>query len=339
LVATRHFTFDLTGALAEQLDAALPTLTPEPLSSSQLQSVDPVPGIYQLYLSGDLVYVGKADRSLRARLTDHHRKIIGRLNIDIANMTFTGLYLEGTWIPVGPEQMLIKKRELQGLKPPWNINGFGINDPGKERDTTNFGLDHFDVLYPADLNYSISTVSQGTSLVSELLPIVKRELPYIFRYENQWARHPDYLESDVTLPKSAPTAREVFEALMTALPSGWQITVLPGYVIMYKSVRSYPGSRDVFRSLDIASLSGRDGILTLSKPVSSWRLAARLVAHLLRSRTASRIIAAAVMGSSCSQILITCQPASRRRLSVSASRVLFPSILVVQKSEFFCEGL
>jgi hypothetical protein len=245
LLATRHFTFDLTGALAEQLDAALPTLTPAPLSITRLEGVDPIPGIYQLYLSDELVYVGKADRNLRGRLTDHHRKLIGRLNIDIADLTFTGLYLEGTWIPVGPEQMLIKRREEQGVRPLWNFNGFGINDPGKERDTTNFGSEHFDVLYPANLDFVVSSVSQGTYLASELLPLVKRELPYVFRYENQWAKHPDYLTSHVRLENS-PTAAEVFEALTIALPPGWQITALPGYVIMYKNVRDYASSRRIF---------------------------------------------------------------------------------------------
>jgi hypothetical protein len=236
----------LTGALAEQLDATLPTLTPEPLSIIKLQNVDATPGIYQLYLAGELVYVGKADKNLRGRLTDHHRKIVGRLNINIADLTFTGLYLEGTWIPVGPEQMLIKKREDQGVKPAWNFNGFGINDPGKERDTTNFGPDHFDVLYPANLNFAISTVTAGTYPASDLLPAVKRELPYLFRYENQWARHPDYLSSQVTV-RSSPMAWEVFDALVAALPSGWQITALPGYVIMYKNLRSYPSARRIFR--------------------------------------------------------------------------------------------
>lgn len=247
MVATRHFTFDLTGALAEQLDAALPGLNPESLAMSQLAAVEAIPGIYQLYHGDELVYVGKADRNLHDRLTDHYRKISGRLNIDIDDMRFTGLYLEGTWIPVGPEQMLIKRREDQGIRPPWNYNGFGINDPGRERDTTNFGADHFDVLYPANLDYVIENVSGGTYPVSDLLPTIKRELPYIFRYENRYARHPDYLEAQATV-ENMPTALEVFNALMDALPSGWQLTALPGYVIMYKQVRPYPSARVIFRS-------------------------------------------------------------------------------------------
>lgn len=249
MVATCHFTFDLTGALAEQLEAMLPTLTPEPLATGQIQGVSTLPGIYQLYLNGQLVYVGKADRNLQDRLSDHYRKIIGRENIDVKDMTFTGLYLEGTWIPVRPEQMLINRwEETHGVKPPWNINGFGIKDPGRERVTTTYRATHFDSLYPADLHYSITRIGRGTYPVNELLPIVKGELPYIFRYENQWARHPDYLGSRATITVNNPTAVDVFDTLVAALPTGWQITALPGYVIMYKNVRSYPSARRIFRS-------------------------------------------------------------------------------------------
>lgn len=248
MTATRHFTFDLTGALAEQLDSALPDLTPDPLTTVQLQRVDTSPGIYQLYLRGDLVYVGKADINLRGRLGDHHRKISGRLNIDIADMSFTGLYLEGTWIPVGPEQMLIKRREQQGARPLWNFNGFGNNDPGKERDTTVFDHNHFDSIYPANLQHVVEGLLRGNYPTNELLPAVKKGLPYVFRYENQWAKHPDYLTSRVDIRRDAPTAVQVFESLVSALPPGWQITALPGYVIMYKEVRPYKSARQIFTS-------------------------------------------------------------------------------------------
>jgi hypothetical protein len=247
LTATRHFTFDLTGALAQQLEAALPGLMQAPLTLDALEGVETTPGIYQLYLRSELIYIGKADKSLRGRLSDHHKKISGRLNITIEDMSFTGLYLEGTWIPVGPEQMLINRRKrVTGVEPLWNTNGFGMNDPGKERDTTNFKNDHFDVMYPADLGYAIKSLKEGIYSTDKLLPILKGLLPYLFRYENQWARHPDYLASQVTIPQSSPTATQVFEAVINALPPGWQITALPGYVIMYKNLRSYPSARQIF---------------------------------------------------------------------------------------------
>jgi hypothetical protein len=248
LSATRQFTFDLTGALAQQLESELPGLVPESLSPGSLLDVSATPGIYQLYLDGEIVYVGKADKNLRARLTDHYRKISGRLNIAIDDVSFTGLYLEGTWIPVGPEQMLINRLQEQGTKPLWNFNGFGINDPGKERDSTNFRPEHFDMIYPANLSYRIDNLEPGEYLVGDLLRIVKQSLPYVFRHENKYANHPDYLTSLATISGDPPEALEVFESLMEALPAGWQATALPGYVIMYKNRRSYPSARRVFLS-------------------------------------------------------------------------------------------
>jgi hypothetical protein len=248
LTATKHFTFDLTGALARQLEAALPGLTQARLSLDALERIQQVPGIYQLYLRGELIYIGKADKSLRGRLAEHHKKISGRLRISIEDMSFTGLYLEGTWIPVGPEQMLINMRKkMTGTEPLWNTNGFGMNDPGKERDTTNFKSSHFDAMYPADLGYVIKPLERGTYPVSQLLSALKQVLPYVFRYENQWARHPDYLNSQVIIPQNPITAAQVFNSLVDALPPGWQITALPGYVIMYKSIRPYPSAQQIFK--------------------------------------------------------------------------------------------
>jgi hypothetical protein len=248
LTATRHFTFDLTGALARQLEAALPGLMQAPLTLDGLEEVQATPGIYQLYLRGELIYIGKADKSLRGRLTEHHKKISGRLRISVDDMSFTGLYLEGTWIPVGPEQMLMNARKnMTGAEPLWNTNGFGMNDPGRERDTTNFKDNHFDAMYPADLGYVVESLERRVYPVNQLLPALKQALPYLFRYESQWAKHPDYLASEVTISQSPITATQVFEALIDALPPEWQITALPGYVIMYKNIRSYPSSQLVFK--------------------------------------------------------------------------------------------
>jgi hypothetical protein len=247
LTATRRFTFDLTGALADQLYSAIPTLNPAPFTTGALDQVDTVPGVYQLYLNGSMVYIGKADRDLRGRLYDHHRKISGRLNISTSGMSFTSLYLEGTWIPVGPETMLINRYKVEGHSTPWNFNGFGINDPGRERDTTNFKATHFDVEYPANLNFMLSGLAPGLYAVSEILPVIKSMLPYVFRYQDRGASHPDYLASQVALAANM-TATQIFEALANSLPLGWQITALPGYVIMYKNIRPYPSAHDIFTS-------------------------------------------------------------------------------------------
>jgi hypothetical protein len=242
--ATQHFTFDLTGALADQLHALLPALTPEPLTFDSIANIGDTPGVYQLYRGGALIYVGKADMSLRNRLTDHFRKLSGRENISVSEMSFTGLFLEGTWIPVGPEQMLIKRLREE---PTWNTNGFGINDPGKERDTTRFRADHFDVQFPANLNVTVPSIEPGVYTVRDVILKVKRSLPYVFRFQDRYAHLSDY-QSAVTIPQDRPaTADHLFTAIVDALPVGWQIVALPGYVVMYKNhPTQYQSARKVY---------------------------------------------------------------------------------------------
>ncbi|QDY11137.1 Eco29kI family restriction endonuclease [Micromonospora sp. HM134] len=243
--ATQHFTFDLAGALAQQLLARLPNLTPEPLMPAHLATVEDMPGVYQLYRSGRMVYVGKADASLKERLFDHHKKLSGRENLSLAEMTYTGLYLEGTWIPIGPEQILIKHLEAE---PIWNTNGFGGNDTGQYRDATNYKKGHFDVEFPANLNIVLQAIRPGISTVKDLILAAKRELPYTFRFEDKYARHPDYNSSTVDIPAGSPlTADELFTLVAHALPAGWQIVALPGYVVMYKNYPTpYKNARRVY---------------------------------------------------------------------------------------------
>jgi hypothetical protein len=255
LPATARFTFDLMGPLISQIDACFnaPALVAEPLAPAQLQFVEATPGLYQLFHLGQRVYVGKADRDLHGRLDGHYRKIAARMNINVSDMTFLGLYMEATWLPVGAENGLIELYDGPKTKPvvhllPWNNNGFGINDPGKERDTTTFKATHFDVLYPANLDLVVPGLAAGTYAIDDLLRRVKNALPYVFRFEDQYARHADYVAHQAHLPQVQPTARNVFDALKAGLPPGWQITALPGYVVMYKSVRSFPSARQVWVS-------------------------------------------------------------------------------------------
>jgi hypothetical protein len=244
--STKHFTFNLMGALARQLEAEQPSLTPDPLTTAHLGAVEQEPGVYRLFHNGLLVYIGKADNSLQSRLFDHRRKIAGRHNITLAEMTFTGLYLAGTWVPVGAERLLIASHKRRGGVP-WNGNGFGINDPGRRRDATTFKATHFDMLYPADLTYQIQP-PVGTMPLAEALPVLKAAMPYVFRYEEKTADHPDYLSTQVTFPDNPLSVEDVLDILANALPSGWQITALPGYVIMYKSQRRYASARKTWES-------------------------------------------------------------------------------------------
>jgi hypothetical protein len=195
------------------------------------------------------VYVGKADASLPQRLERHRFKLGGRVNIDLAEITFTCLYVDEDLDALAPEKMLIDRFKSEGSAP-WNFNGFGNNDPGRERDTTRFKDDHFDTQYPADLDFPLPDIGPGRYRVDELTSKIKSLLPYVFRYETVKRRpHPDLTDTYVEIadPESPPTGDSLFGALGEALVN-WQVTALPGYVIMYREHRTYPSSRRIYRS-------------------------------------------------------------------------------------------
>lgn len=246
--ATGEFRLSITKALSDQLAAALDALTRDPLTGAALDVVESRGGVYQLHLAGTLVYIGKADRSLGQRLGQHLTKISGRLNISASDMTFAALYVDEDLSAVAPETLLIKRHRSTG-EVPWNFNGFGNKDPGRQRDTSRVDATHFDALYPVNLDYPCEGIEAGRVTVGELLAALKRSLPWVFRYEAA-TKLPDeqpteYRETTIDIPYDAPAAREVLTLLAAVMP-GWQITVLPGYVIVYKESRTYPSARSVF---------------------------------------------------------------------------------------------
>src|SRR5690242_2982896 len=87
----REFEFDLPQALLRDLVALLDGLTPVSLESGRIETQIPEEqGVYQLFLDGNLVYIGKTDAEagLRARLTRHSRKIRQRQNLDPSRVSF-----------------------------------------------------------------------------------------------------------------------------------------------------------------------------------------------------------------------------------------------------------
>lgn len=241
-----EFKLSITKALSDQLAAALQYLSPAPMTLANIQALSARAGVYQLYLEDVLVYIGKADRSLPQRLEMHHRKIAGRADISITDMSFTCLYVEEDFSAVAPERLLISRHRSLG-EIPWNGNGFGNNDPGKNRDKTQLDADHFDRLYPIDLSW-ILDLPGGSMILEELLSWLARELPYRFRYQGSQA----FSQIIIRLP-ARPCVDEVLALISSSLPAEWQITALSGRLIMYPNHDEYPDSLRSYRGGRIVS--------------------------------------------------------------------------------------
>ncbi|MFI6214685.1 hypothetical protein ACIBCD_22080 [Nocardia brasiliensis] len=222
------FRLSITKALGDQLAGALAHLGRAPLNVATLAQIDERAGVYQLYLDGKFIYVGKADRSLRERLAHHLLKLSGRRNIELEKITFSCLYVEEDFSALAPEQLLISHHKGMG-EIPWNNNGFGNKDPGRQRDRTILKASHFDVTYPIDLNLEIEGLIPGDYPLNALLKLVKQNLPYTFRYKEPLRAKYNYLR----IPDGDMTVDRVLRLISGAVPDTWQITALMGYVIMY----------------------------------------------------------------------------------------------------------
>lgn len=241
-----HFRLSITKALGDQLAEALERLGSAELSERNLAALEERPGVYQLYHKGALVYVGKADRrhkGLPGRLRNHLRKLSGRRNIDLADISFRCLYVDEDFSALAPEQLLINHHRSRGGIP-WNNSGFGSRDPGRRRDRTVLKKDHFDVQYPINLEARLRGLPVGEVDLRSYLSSLKAALPYNFRY----AEPADSGETTLRVPDREFTADEALRKASAALPASWQITALLNYVIMYEEEHHYKSASRYYRA-------------------------------------------------------------------------------------------
>lgn len=166
----------------------------------------------------------------------------------MSEVKFVCLYVEEDLDAAGPEKMLIKKYGEGGA--PWNKNGFGNNDPGRKRDDSLVKRNHFDAVFPVNLDFEIDLASHGAGSVSSLLGRVKRALPFNLRFETKNANAKQLAQVKIDFPVGDVRLRDVVHGVIDALPEGWQATALPGYVIIYREEMSYESAKIIWRKQD-----------------------------------------------------------------------------------------
>jgi hypothetical protein len=126
-VAKGRFRFNFTKAVQAQFEQQLNSQPQRPLAEPQAPNE---PGVYLLYRSRKIVYVGSAvgGRKLANRLREHARKIGGRQNISLDEMTCRFLPVDEDWMAAAAEEMMIARYD-----PPWQGSGFGGHLPGRGR--------------------------------------------------------------------------------------------------------------------------------------------------------------------------------------------------------------
>ncbi|MFJ6085842.1 hypothetical protein ACIQI8_31070 [Streptomyces sp. NPDC092369] len=135
-------------------------------------------------------------------------------------------------------------------------NGFGNKGPGRQRGSTVLKKNHFDVVYPIDLDRPVKGLAPGKIPLSVFLKVLENGLPYNFRH----IEPPRSKATFLAVPHAGLSADAAFYLVSEALPEAWQIAALMGYVIMYadspneyKSAWRYYRSGKVFESEPEAS--------------------------------------------------------------------------------------
>lgn len=238
--------FDLPAALLAQLVGLLDGMTPGLLDEETVLSVPEQQGVYQLFFDGELAYVGKTDAEagLRQRLLRHAKKIRSRRNLHQSQVAFKAVRVY-VFTAMDLEELLIMHYRNVGIRLAWNLSGFGSNDPGRNRDKSAVTEKHFDSLYPIDLNYTACVIQpENDHSVAEILRQLKAQLAYTVRYQNAGGRsrrpHVDLQEASVRLNSEESSVLDMLRQIKAALGQEWQITAMPGYVIIYKEKESYP---------------------------------------------------------------------------------------------------
>lgn len=256
-----EFELDIESVLREQLPSFFREVNSAPLTERNVLALPAgAKGAYMLLQSGVPVYAGKTDsrHGFRDRLKRHWYTLQHRQHLRIEDMSFKAVRVM-VFSNFDVEAILIQEmRNRDAAHLTWNDSGFGSNDPGRNREGQEPA--EFDENYPIDIDKPMEVIRAGTYNLLALLVDVKEKLPYLLRYETDetgrrgnrvtYARHTvghaEQRTATVVIPRDAPTMREFLTIVIGALP-GWQATVLPGRVILYRENQVYQFATEYFR--------------------------------------------------------------------------------------------
>jgi hypothetical protein len=234
-----EFEFNLPDALLSSLVKIFDAMDGASLLPTNVNEVPESQGVYQLLLGGAVVYIGKTDAEagLKNRLGRHAYSILHRSNLDPEKVTFKAVRVF-VFTAMDLETQLIRHYG----SPAWNFSGFGSNDPGRNRDKTKLRPEGFDATYPIDIDRQLGIEWPENPTAAQIVTRLKTELPYTLRFEllpGGRKIHPDFEAAQVTLSAGPHTVRTLVEAVIQALPAGWQATALPSRVLIYREMAGY----------------------------------------------------------------------------------------------------
>lgn len=247
-----EYEINVERVLRDELPGVLNDVTVAPLTDEAISTLPAqAKGAYVLYEDGIPVYAGKTDANhgFRDRLKRHSYTIQHRHGFDHSGIGFKAVRIM-VFSNFDVEAILIKEmRRLDKKALEWNNSGFGSNDPGHQRERQK--PSRFDVKRPVNIDRPLPFLVPSEVSLLQLLVTLKNSLPYNFRYETDLDEKDEPIDyrkghidqrsaPPVVIPSEGLTFRTVLALVLSALPSGWRVTVFPGRIILYKEDEKYP---------------------------------------------------------------------------------------------------
>ncbi len=254
-----EFEMDVESVLREQLPAFFEGIDLAPLTHENVEKIPQgAKGAYVLFHHRVPVYAGKTDakHGFRNRLGRHWYTLQHRHGLHIDDIGFKAVRVM-VFSNFDVEAILIEELRRQNEEYlAWNDSGFGSNDPGRNREGQEPA--EFDELFPIDIDKPLDVIPPGTQGLLPLLANVKDASPYLLRYETDvkgrqkngkitYVRykigHADQRAATVTIPPPPISMRDFLAIVVAALP-GWQATVFPDRIILYRESADYQFAKE-----------------------------------------------------------------------------------------------
>ena len=246
-----EYEIDIEKVLRTELPAVVEAASIAPLTTDGVRLIPPgAKGAYVLFENGHPVYAGKTDTThgFRQRLGRHAATIQHRHNLDPSAIGFKAIRIL-VFSNFDVEAILIRAmRKADKTALAWNDSGFGSNDPGHRRETQEPAA--FDVQRPINIDIVLG-IAPAKYPMLDLLIMLKDNLPYLLRYqtdhlpgkrnpEHYRRGHEDQRDALKIVIGADDTMRSIMAKLLAGLPDGWQVTIFPDRVILYKEPTRYP---------------------------------------------------------------------------------------------------
>jgi len=245
------FELDLPRTLAQQISETMSSMEPASLLTADLNAIpNSKKGVYFLEDYSDqrknrkVVYVGKADgkEGLQQRLKSHQKRIQMRENLDATQIYFKAIHIY-VFQPRDVEDHLIVSFQSSDTAE-WNKNGFGTNDPGKNRDQTELKDNHYDRIHSIDLNASMPfQILSGKSVIDTVKEWAE-VCPWTFRNISQLSTAPNWKRN-----VNCSTPDEFLSELEEHLEPGSRIIAHPGRLYVPEHDREVNVFKRIYGSL------------------------------------------------------------------------------------------